>query len=71
MAGKGNRMKEPIVQAENEEIETVAEEKPVKKVKQRKEKPAQNRLRACWRLLKTNGRIKSSDYFCCWFPFLC
>lgn len=40
MAGKGNRMKEPIVQAENEEIETVAEEKPVKKIKQRKEKPA-------------------------------
>lgn len=40
MAGKGNRMKEPVVQAETEEIEKAAEEKPVKKIKQRKEKPA-------------------------------
>lgn len=40
MAGKGNRMKEPVVQAEvEEEKEQVAEEKPVKKIKQRKEKP--------------------------------
>lgn len=40
MAGKGNRMKEPVVQAEAEETEKTAEEKPVKKIKQRKEKPA-------------------------------
>ncbi len=41
MAGKGNRMKEPVVQADvEEEKEQVAEEKPVKKIKQRKEKPA-------------------------------
>ena len=41
MAGKGNRMKEPVVQADvEEEKEKVAEEKPVKKIKQRKEKPA-------------------------------
>ncbi|MFN8152839.1 MAG: DNA translocase FtsK 4TM domain-containing protein [Bacteroidia bacterium] len=41
MAGKGNRMKDPVVQAEvEEEKEKVAEEKPVKKIKQRKEKPA-------------------------------
>ncbi|MBL7923463.1 MAG: DNA translocase FtsK 4TM domain-containing protein, partial [Bacteroidia bacterium] len=38
MAGKGNRLKEPIVKQEAEEAETGVEEKPVKKIRQKKEK---------------------------------
>lgn len=38
MAGKGNRIKEPLVEQETEELEQPVVQKPVKKVKQRKRK---------------------------------
>ena len=64
MAGKGNRMKDPIVQQDEvDEVEKIAAEKPAKKIKQRKEKPAQKSQWALFSMLKDERTHKIFGLF--------
>lgn len=63
MAGKGNRIKDPIMLDEAEETEKPAAQKPVKKIKQRKEKASPENKLAFLSMLKDERTKKISGLF--------
>ncbi len=63
MAGKGNRIKEPLVEQETEELEQPVVQKPVKKVKQRKEKVVAEKPFAFLKMLSDERTKKITGLF--------
>ena len=63
MAGKGNRLKDPLPEVEPEEVEKEEPEKPVKKIRQRKEKTAVKTSPSFIRFLKDERTIRISGLF--------
>lgn len=64
MAGKGNRLKAPIVEPENEiEESSVVAEKPAKKPRQKKEKPSESNSPGFLRFLKDERSHKIAGLF--------